>query len=346
MRKRLSFVVVLVAFALIAAACSTSEEEPTTTAAPVAESEPTSVLDLAVEAGQFSTLIAAIDAAGLAPTLQGAGPFTVFAPTDAAFASAFEALGISAEELLADTDTLTQILTYHVAPQAANSQLVATLDGQEVETVNGQGVMISVADGGQIMINEADVVSADLEADNGIVHVINEVLLPPDVAAMFAEEQAAATTTTMPDEPTIAEIVADAAGADDAQFTILLAALAQAELVEALNNPDDELTVFAPTDEAFAAALEALGITAEELLASENLASILLYHVAPGAFDAATVVGAAPIAALETLNPDGATLSIEVVDGTVVINGSSTVTTADVFASNGVIHVIDAVLLP
>ena len=348
MRKRLAFLVVLTAFALIAAACGTSEEAPTTSATPVAEPETTSVLDLAVEAGQFQTLIAAIDAAGLGSTLQGAGPFTVFAPTDAAFNEAFDALGISADELLADTDTLTQILTYHVAPQAADSQLVATLDGQEVATVNGQAVQISV-DSGQIMVNDADVVSADLEADNGIVHVINGVLLPPDIAMVFdsaAEEEAAAPTTTMPSEPTIAEIVAEAASADEAEFTILLAALEQAGFVDALNNPDDELTVFAPTDEAFAAALEALGISAEDLLASEDLAAILLYHVAPGAFDAATVVDAAPIPALETLNPDGATLAIEVVDGSVVINGSSTVITPDVFASNGVIHVIDAVLLP
>ncbi len=348
MRKRLAFVVVLTAFALIAAACGTSDEEPTTTAAPVVEPETTSVLDLAVEAGQFSTLIAAIDAAGLESTLQGAGPFTVFAPTDAAFADAFEALGVSAEELLADTDTLTQILTYHVAPQAADSQLVATLDGREVATVNGQGVRISV-DGGQIKVNDADVVSADLEADNGIVHVINGVLLPPDIAIEFDSgmEEEAATTTTMPAEPTIAEIVGGLAEADDgAEFTILLAALQQAALVEALNNPEDELTVFAPTDEAFAAALEALGISAEELLASEDLAAILLYHVAPGAFDAATVVESAPIDALETLNPDGATLAVEVVDGSVVINGASTVVTPDVLASNGVIHVIDAVLLP
>jgi transforming growth factor-beta-induced protein len=347
MRKRLAFLVVLAAFALIAAACGTSEEEPTTTAAPVVEPETTSVIDLAVEAGQFSTLIAAIDAAGLESTLQGAGPFTVFAPTDAAFAEALEALGISADELLADTDTLTQILTYHVAPQAADSALVATLDGQEVATVNGQGVLISV-DGGQIMVNDADVVSADLEADNGIVHVINGVLLPPDVAIEFDSgmEEEAAPTTTMPAEPTIAEIVVEAAGAEDAEFTILLAALQQAELAEALSNPEDELTVFAPTDAAFAAALEALGISAEELLASEDLAAILLYHVAPGAFDATTVVENAPIGALETLNPDGATLAIEVVDGSVVINGASTVVTPDVLASNGVIHVIDAVLLP
>jgi len=97
------------------------------------------------------------------------------------------------------------------------------------------------------------------------------------------------TTTTMPADPTIAEIVAEQASGDPAEFTILLAALKQADLVDALNNPDDELTVFAPTDEAFGAALEALGLTPEELLASEDLPGILLYHVAPGVFDAGQI---------------------------------------------------------
>jgi uncharacterized surface protein with fasciclin (FAS1) repeats len=101
----------------------------------------------------------------------------------------------------------------------------------------------------------------------------------------------------------------------------------------------------APTDAAFAAALEALGLSAEELLASPDLTNILLYHVAPGVFLAADVVAAAPIDALPTLL-EGSTLAVAIVDGSVVINESATVIQADVVASNGVIHVIDAVLLP
>jgi len=358
MRKRTSLVALVAVFALVVAACSSSSDDTTTTTEAM---ESNSVLDLAIEAGQFSTLIAAVEAADLTATLSGEGPFTVLAPTDAAFEAAFEALGIEAADLLADTETLTAILTYHVLGQAADSQLVATLDGQSVATLNGQSIDIAVVDG-QIMINTATVVSADLMADNGIVHVINEVLLPPDIAAALgvgAPEDT--TTTTMPEtttttvapEPTIAEIVAELAAGDPAEFTILLAALGTAGLVDALDNPDDELTVFAPTDEAFGNLLEALGITAEELLARDDLADILLYHVSgAGVFDAATVIGAAPIAALETLNPGGATLKVEVIDGMVVINdgaaplGGATVTTPDVFASNGVIHVIDTVLLP
>lgn len=351
MRNRISLLALVAAFAMIIAACSSNSDSTTTTmpedTTTTTAADTTSVLDLAVEAGQFSTLIAAIEAAGLVDALSGEGPFTVLAPTDAAFEAAFEALGIEAADLLADTETLTAILTYHVIGQEADSQLVATLDGQSVETLNGESVDISVVDG-SIMVNDATVVSADLTADNGIVHVINGVLIPAAVADALGQ----AAGPEEPMDPTIAEIVAELAAADDAEFTILLAALETAGLVDALNNPDDELTVFAPTDAAFASLLEALGVTAEELLARDDLADILLYHVSgEGVFDAATVVDAAPIDALPTLNAD-ATLAISIVDGQVVINdgaqplGGSTVVTPDVFASNGVIHVIDTVLLP
>ena len=355
MKKRFSFFALLLAFAMIVAACSSDSDDTTTTTTTQPPAEEQSVLDLAIEAGQFSTLIAAIDAAGLSETLQGEGPFTVLAPTDAAFEAAFEALGITAEELLADTETLTAILTYHVLPQEADSQLVATLDGSSVATVNGQSVDINVVDG-QVMINEATVVSADLIADNGIVHVIDAVLLPPDIAealgVAMAEEgmeeettttTEATTTTTEAMEPTIAEIVAEAAAGDPAQFTVLLAALKTAGLVDALNG-DGPFTVFAPTDAAFAALLEELGVTPEELLANPDLANILLYHVVSGEFMAADVIEIAP-ADVPTLYEEN-TIAIAVVDGSVVINDVATVITADVMASNGVIHVIDAVLVP
>jgi len=353
MKKRFSILALLLAFAMIVAACSSdSDDTTTTTTEPVMEE--TSVLDLAIEAGQFSTLIAAIDAAGLGETLEGEGPFTVLAPTDAAFEAAFEALGITAEELLANP-ALADILTYHVLPQEADSQLVATLDGSSVATVNGQSVDVNVVDG-QIMINEATVVSADLVADNGIVHVIDAVLLPPDVAEALGvamaddmEEEttttteATTTTTTEAMDPTIAEIVAEAAAGDSPEFTVLLAALETAGLVDALNG-EGPFTVFAPTDAAFGALLEDLGITAEELLANPDLANILLYHVVSGEFLAADVIDLAPVD-VPTLYEEN-TISIAVVDGSVVINDVATVTGPDVMASNGVIHVIDAVLVP
>jgi uncharacterized surface protein with fasciclin (FAS1) repeats len=206
------------------------------------------------------------------------------------------------------------------------------------------------------MINEATVVSADLAADNGIVHVIDGVLLPPDIAealgvAMAEEDMEeettttteATTTTTEAMEPTIAEIVAEAAAGDPAEFTVLLAALETAGLVDALTG-DGPFTVFAPTDEAFGALLEELNVSAEELLANPDLANILLYHVVSGAFMAADVIEIAP-ADVPTLYDEN-TIAIAVVDGSVVINDVATVITPDVMASNGVIHVIDAVLVP
>ena len=102
----------------------------------------------------------------------------MFAPTEEAFADALAALGLTAEELLADTETLTAVLTYHVVPLEATSETVVTLDGAEVETVNGASVLISV-DGDNVMVNDANVLAVDIEASNGVIHVIDAVLLPP-----------------------------------------------------------------------------------------------------------------------------------------------------------------------
>ena len=136
------------------------------------------IVDVAVGAGDFTTLVAAVQAAGLVETLSGPGPFTVFAPTDEAFAAALEALGLTAEELLADTDTLTKILTYHVIAGEVPSSTVVTLNGQEVETVNGAKVKITV-DGDTVKVNDATVTTVDIPASNGVIHVIDSVLLPP-----------------------------------------------------------------------------------------------------------------------------------------------------------------------
>ena len=157
-----------------------AEETETTEAADGGEmaEEPGTIVDVAVEAGDFTTLVAAVEAAGLVETLSGDGPFTVFAPTDEAFAAALEELGLTAEELLADTETLTAILTYHVV--AAELPAAAVIEGgsTEVETVNGAMLPVTV-DGESVMVGEANVVATDVMASNGIIHVIDAVLLPP-----------------------------------------------------------------------------------------------------------------------------------------------------------------------
>ena len=131
------------------------------------------IVDTAVSAGNFTTLVAAVEAAGLVETLKGEGPFTVFAPTDEAFAALPEG---TVEGLLADPEALAAILTYHVVPGKVMSTDLS--DGMMATTVNGADVTI-MTEGG-VMVNEANVTSADIEASNGVIHVIDAVILPPE----------------------------------------------------------------------------------------------------------------------------------------------------------------------
>lgn len=130
------------------------------------------IVDTAVAAGSFTTLAAALDAAGLVETLKGEGPFTVFAPTDEAFAKLPEG---TVESLLNDIPALTEILTYHVVAGKVDASQVVDLD--QVKTVNGESLSISV-EGKTVMIDNAKVVTTDIMASNGIIHVIDEVVLP------------------------------------------------------------------------------------------------------------------------------------------------------------------------
>jgi len=130
------------------------------------------IVELAVSAGSFNTLVAAVKAAGLVETLSGEGPFTVFAPTDEAFAQIPEA---DLQALLADKAALTAVLTYHVVPGKVLAEDVVNLSS--AKTVNGQSVQIKVWEG-NVMVDGATVVSTDIEATNGVIHVIDKVILP------------------------------------------------------------------------------------------------------------------------------------------------------------------------
>ena len=285
------------------------------------------IVDTAVAAGSFGTLVAAVQAAGLVETLKGEGPFTVFAPTEEAFAALPAG---TLEELLADPQgQLTQILLYHVVPgkvMAADVQ-----DGAEVATAQGSPVSFTVADG-SVMINDANIVATDIEATNGVIHVIDKVILPP--AEEAAADEAAADASAAAAAGTIPEVAAGAGS-----FTTLLAAVQAAGLADELSGAGP-FTVFAPTDEAFAALPAG---TIDTLLADPQgqLTQILLYHVVPGQVMAADVTDGL---AAETLQ--GAPLTFSVgADGAVQI-GDVNVISTDVAASNGVIHVIDAILMP
>ena len=176
------------ALSLIVAACgSDNPDTATTTPAPAPTEAPVvtevveemgTIVDVAVAAGDFTTLVAAVQAAGLVETLSGPGPFTVLAPTDEAFAAALTVLGLTADELLADTEMLKAVLTYHVIPGKVLAETVVTLGGQSVATVNGAEVEITV-DGDKVMVNDANVIAVDVLASNGVIHVIDKVLLPP-----------------------------------------------------------------------------------------------------------------------------------------------------------------------
>ena len=163
----------IVAVPFVLAACGGDEEEATpapATSAPVAKD----IVDTAVEAGNFTTLAAALQAAELIETLKGEGPFTVFAPSDDAFAKLPEG---TVDELLADPKgDLTEILTYHVVPGKVMSTDLS--DGMTVATVQGADITISIKDG-QVYVNDAMVTTADIETSNGVIHIIDSVLLPP-----------------------------------------------------------------------------------------------------------------------------------------------------------------------
>ena len=318
----------LVATTVIFAACAPA---PVTTEAPVeaevpSQPEPTAepevmlkdIVDTAVADGRFTTLVAAVTAAELVDTLKSDGPFTVFAPTDDAFAALPEG---TVESLLLpeNKQALTDILLYHVVSGSVMAEDVVNLD--MATTVLGKDVAIKV-DMGNVYINDAQVIITDIETSNGVIHVIDAVILPP------SEEEAMM-------EKTIVDIAVE-----DGRFTTLVAAVTAAELVETLSS-EGPFTVFAPTDDAFAALPEG---TLDSLLLPENkqaLTDILLYHVVSGKVMAADVVG---LSSAPTVL--GKYITITVTDGNVYLNDTIQVIITDIEASNGVIHVIDAVLLP
>jgi uncharacterized surface protein with fasciclin (FAS1) repeats len=139
------------------------------------QTSPGSIVQVAQSAGQFNTLVTALQAAGLVSTLEGPGPFTVFAPTDAAFAKIPSS---TLNALLADKDQLTKVLTYHVVPGKVMASQIS--NGQSVATVEGQPVTFTVA-GSSVKVNDATVVQADVAASNGVIHAIDTVLMPPAV---------------------------------------------------------------------------------------------------------------------------------------------------------------------
>lgn len=291
-------------------ACNDSDDE-----VPVA-----TIVDVAKANGNFTTLIAALEATGLDETLSDTNStYTVFAPTDAAFAL----LGDDAiTSLLNDTDTLSNILTYHVINGEVSSVAAEAAVGITVEMVNGDSIGISL-DGDNLLVNTATVTTVDIETDNGIIHVIDAVLMPP-----------AAKGTPMDN------IVETAVAAGN--FTTLISVLEATELDDVLANEDSTFTVFAPTDAAFAMIdEETLGL----LLDNPNvLASILLQHVVAGVEVDSVNAYALNGTSVATASQAAIDVSINT-SADMLLFGGANVISKDIYASNGVIHVIDAVVI-
>lgn len=292
---------------------------------PVVHAEATEdIVEIASGNEDFTTLVAALQKAELVETLQGDGPFTVFAPTNAAFEKLLTELDITAEELLAQPD-LAKVLTFHVVSGAVMSGDLT--DGLTADTVNGEQLTFDLSDG--VMVNNATVVTPDLEATNGVIHVIDTVLVPEDFELQEVD--------VAPEEEAAAEdIVGIALGNPD--FSILVSALQKAGLVETLQG-EGPFTVFAPTNAAFEKLLGALDITAEELLAQPDLAKVLTYHVISGKVMAADLTDGQKAA---TVNGEEVTFDLS---GDPMVNDSK-ITATDIEATNGVVHVIDTVLVP
>lgn len=284
------------------------------------------IVDVASGNKDFSILVAALQKADLVSALQGEGPFTVFAPTNAAFTKLLGELDITADQLLGHPQ-LADVLLYHVVSGKVMSGDLS--NGLEAATLKGDKVKVDLSEG--VKINKSNVTTADLEATNGVIHIIDTVLVPADFKldkAIQKEEPA----KEMP------KTVVDIALANE-DFSILVAALQKADLVGALQG-EGPFTVFAPTNAAFEDLLKTLNISsASDLLNQPELAKVLLYHVVSG-----KVMSGDLTDGLEAATLNGEKLMFDLSSG-VKVSGS-TVSVADIEAENGVIHVIDKVLVP
>jgi uncharacterized surface protein with fasciclin (FAS1) repeats len=298
----------------LVAACGGGDDDPVPPPAPV------NIVQTAQANPNLSILVEAVVAADLATTLSGPGPFTVFAPTDAAFAALLTELGVTKAQLLADRALLTQVLTYHVLPARVPRASVPA--GEAITTVEGSIFKIDAGAGGALVITDgrnrtSNITATDIAASNGVIHVIDKVLLP-------ANQDIVQTAQALPD------------------FSVLVEAVVAANLVSTLQGPGP-FTVFAPTDAAFTALLAELGITKDALLADTALLTqVLTYHVVSGRVLEADVPVGTPITTVqgETFSV-GATLAI-----TDQRSRMANITATDVLTTNGVIHVIDRVILP
>jgi uncharacterized surface protein with fasciclin (FAS1) repeats len=296
----------------LVAACSNNDDDTT--------HPPANVVAVAQSDPKFSILVEAVTAAELGGTLSGPGPFTLFAPTNDAFAALLTELNISKAALLADKALLTAVLTYHVLPAKVLKAGVPA--GKAISTVQGGIFKVDAVGASGLVITDgrnrkSNITATDINANNGVVHVIDKVILPANK-----------------------NIVATAQA--DARFSILVEAVVAANLAGTLSGAGP-LTVFAPTNDAFAAALTELNLTKAQLLGNVPLLTkILTYHVVSGRVLKADVPVGPAITTVQ-----GETFTV---DATLAITDKrarkANIIVTDVLTSNGVIHALDKVILP
>ena len=302
--------------------------------ASIAAAEPTAsnknIVQTAVAAGKFKTLVALAKQAGLAGKLSAPGKLTVFAPTDKAFAALKKSNPALYAKVTSDRNLLRAVLTYHVVGKRipAVAGIAAAKKRLKVKTLQGERIALSFT-GGKIVLNgSARVVTPDVKASNGVIHAIDAVVVPPSLTQAPAPTQS---------------IVEIAAGNPD--FSTLVSLVQKAGLVGAISSPGP-FTVFAPTNTAFQKLAAASPATYQAVLADPSLLTkVLTYHVVAGAIESDQAIAVAQqngqVNALE-----GEPISLSIKDGKLTLNGSTSVVTADILATNGVIHVIDTVIVP
>jgi uncharacterized surface protein with fasciclin (FAS1) repeats len=280
---------------------------------------PNTVVEVAQNDARFSILVEAITAAGLAGTLQGAGPFTVFAPTNDAFAKLLTELGLTKAQLLADKPLLTTVLTYHVLGSKVLKAGVPA--GKAITTLQG-GIFKVDAVGADLVITDgrnrsSKIILTDISADNGVIHAIDTVILPANKTIV----QTAQAT---------------------ASLSILVEAVIAADLATTLSG-NGPFTVFAPTNDAFGKLLTELNVTKAELLANKPLLTqVLTYHVLGSRVLKADVPVGPAIATLQ-----GQTFTVDSgLNITDARGRKAKIAATDILNSNGVVHVIDTVILP
>jgi transforming growth factor-beta-induced protein len=281
------------------------------------------IVELAVANQELSTLVAAVTRAGLVETLSGEGPFTVFAPTNQAFTAFLANAGFSSLEQVPD-DVLTQILLNHVIGGDVRSTNLQTGYGQTVATFGNQGPNLSIfinTQGGVSLNGVSNVINADIVASNGVVHVVDAVIGLPTVTTFAASNP---------------------------EFSILVQALTRSDLstnYATVLSGDGPFTVFAPTNAAFAAALEELQLTNLNDIPAAVLEAILLYHVVGGANVRAGDLSDGQQVA--TLNTQSFTVNLSAAPSITDARGrTANIVATDVQGANGVVHVIDRVILP